>query len=174
MVVGLGSPNHATAESGLTTSGKHKKPVEKLVMSPFKKRSSVKNDRSRTETGKKSDGGTIPARYGGKCPALTKSSSAYFPNSTSTTVTENGGMKMPQKSANVGRSTVSGLKGIWKRNSRKKTALKLDSEDFVDVGGVSEHQSPSRELPRRLSLRRKNSVSSADNKVCVMLRGIIE
>jgi hypothetical protein len=143
-------------------SGKHKKHSERSVMSPFRKQSSVKNDRVMAETGKKSEGGQIPARYGGKRPALTKSSSAYFPHSTttSTAAVENGGPKTPQKSASVGRSAVSSLKGIWKRNSRKKTSLKFDAEDFVDVGSrVSEHQSPSRELPRRLSLRRKNSVS---------------
>ena len=170
MVGSLSSPTHVPAESSLTMSGKHKKHGERSVMSPFRKQSSVKNDRVMPETGKKSEGGQIPARYGGKRPALTKSSSAYFPHSTttSTAAVENGGPKTPQKSASVGRSAVSSLKGIWKRNSRKKTSLKFDTEDIVDVGSrVSEHQSPSRELPRRLSLRRKNSVSG--DKVCVLM-----
>ena len=170
MVGSLSSPTHVPAESSLTMSGKHKKHGERSVMSPFRKQSSMKNDRVMAETGKKSEGGQIPARYGGKRPALTKSSSAYFPHSTTTSTAagENGGPKTPQKSASVGRSAVSSLKGIWKRNSRKKTSLKFDTEDIVDVGSrVSEHQSPSRELPRRLSLRRKNSVSG--DKVCVLM-----
>ena len=53
-----------------------------------------------------------------------------------------------------------GLKAIWKRNSRKKTAVKVsESDDWVDVGGATEH-SPARELPRKMSLKRKNSMAS--------------
>ena len=53
-----------------------------------------------------------------------------------------------------------GLKGLLKRNSRKKTAVKVsESEEWVDVPGSMEH-SPARELPRRMSLKRKNSFAS--------------
>ena len=144
-------------------SGKHKKHGDKSVMSPFRKRSSAKNEPGKADGGKKIDAGTIPARYSGKRPPLTKSTSAFFPNSaTNGVASEGGGTKTQQKSASVGRGAVSGLKGIWKRNSKKKTAVKMESEDWTDVGGASDHPSPSRELPRRLSLKRKNSVSSGD------------
>ena len=162
--VGAPSPSHAAAESGLTTSGKHRKLSEKSMMSPFRKRPSVKNEGARMDPGKKADTPPIPAQFGTKHPSLTKSSSAYSPNSAM--VAAEGGPKQSlhqQHKSSPVRSTVGGIKGIWKRNSRKKMAVKMESEEWVDVGGASE-QSPSRELPRRLSLRRKNSVSG--DKVC--------
>ena len=158
-IVNTSSPTH-TAEGSLTASVKQRKPSEKSVISPFKKRSSVKNEGVRQESGKKPETSPIPARYGGKRPSLTKSSSAYFPNSATP---ENGAARPPIQKGTPTRGGGGGIKGIWKRNSRKKTAVKMESEEWVDVGAPSD-QSPSRELPRRLSLRRKNSISA--DKVC--------
>lgn len=131
---------------------KHKKNGEKSVISSFRKRGSVKSEPSKAEMNKKVDTPATPTRYGGRMPSLTKSSSAFFPNSI------DNGSKSPAVQQKTSRSTVGGIKGIWKRNSRKKTAVKTESEDWVDIGGAID-QSPVRELPRRLSLRRKNSVA---------------
>ena len=141
-------------EGSLTSSGKHKKGGggERSVMSPFKKRSSMKHETLKIDASRRNEAPATPTHYGNRKPSLTKSSSAFFPNLP---VIESG-TRSPQKS--VGRSAVGGLKGIWKRNSRKKTSLRTETEDWVDVGGASA-QSPVRELPRRLSLRRKNSLS---------------
>ena len=149
-----GSPKQA-GDGGVNSSpGKSKKNGDKSVMSSFRKRGSIKSESSKVDSTKRTDAPGTPTRFGGRMPSLTKSSSAYFPNS----VSENG-VKSPaaatgQKS---GRGGVSGIKGIWRRSSRKKTA-KIETEDWVDVGGTSD-QSPVREMPRKLSLRRKNSIS---------------
>ena len=109
-------------------------------------------ENSKFDASKSNEVSSTLTRFGGKVPPLTKSTSTFLPNST---VTENGA-KSQQKS--LGRGSVGGFKGIWKRNSRKKSTLKGDADEWVDVGGVSEQPS-ARELPRRLSLRRKNSIS---------------
>ena len=93
----------------------------------------------------------MTARFGGKAPQLTKSSSAFFPNSTEHPP------KVTKLAQNEGGRGGGGLKGIWKRNSRKKsqkTLSAVESEEGVD-SGVSV-DTPPREPRRSLSLRRKN------------------
>ena len=137
------SPVHS-GDDRFSLSGKHKsrgKSSERSVMSRFRKGGSVK----------RTDATATPARFGGKAALLTKSSSAFFPNGTehSTKVT-----KLARNEGGGG----GGLKGIWKRNSRKKsqkTSSAVESEEGVD-SGVSV-DTPPREPRRSLSLRRKNS-----------------
>lgn len=138
-----GSPLHSS-EDRFSSSGKHKK-IEKGVMSHFRKRGSIKTDTAKVETSNPS----TPTRFGNKMPVLSKSSSSYFPNPVE------GGTKSQKSKSGAG----GGLRGIWKRNSRKKTALKTDGEEWVDGTGSVE-QSPAHELSRRLSLKRKNSIVS--------------
>lgn len=149
MFVNAGSPLHS-AEDRFSSSGKHRgsKSHEQSVMSHFKKRGSMKNDTVKNETNKKPESPSTPNRFGNRKPSLTKSSSFFSPNPV-----ENG--TKPQKSRGI---TGGGLKGIWKRNSRKKASVKADSEEWVDVG-VAVEQSPGRDLQRRLSLKRKNSLA---------------
>ena len=149
MFVNAGSPLHS-AEDRFSSSGKHKgsKSHEQSVMSHFMKRGSMKNDTVKNETNKKPESPSTPNRFGNRKPSLTKSSSFFSPNPV-----ENG--TKPQKSRGI---TGGGLKGIWKRNSRKKASVKADSEEWVDVG-VAVEQSPGRDLQRRLSLKRKNSLA---------------
>ena len=146
-IVNGGSPVHS-ADDRFSASGKHKKNGKGpdrsgSAFGRFKKSSSMK----------KGEGSPVPARYGSVVPHLTKSSSAFFPHTMEHAV-------KPHKS--VGGS----LKGIWKRNSRKKSMkATMEADECVD-SGVSV-DSPPRDHPRRsLSLRRKNSFSN-DLKVCV-------
>ena len=118
-------------------------------MSRFKKHSSGKSESVKIESHKKAEPSPVPSRFGNRIPALTKSSSAYFPNAVEHTTSK------PHKSRG---SSGGGLKGIWKRTSRKKTSVKYEGEEGVD-GGAAVEQSPTHELPRRLSLRRMNSIS---------------
>lgn len=145
LIVNGGSPMNSS-EDRFSLSGKQKK-MEKGVMSHFKKRGSVKNDTAKVEASKKSEAPSTPVRFGNKMAVLTKSSSSYFSNSPE------GGPKPQKAKSGVG----SGLRGIWKRGSRKKAALKLEMDDCVDGSGSAE-QSPAHEITRRLSLKRKNSV----------------
>jgi hypothetical protein len=149
-----GGPLLHSVEESISPSHKQKsKSGERGMMSPFRKRSSMKNESLKSEMNKRTEASTIPARFGKKMPSLTKSSSAYFPNSS---VAENG-TKLQKSGRGMG--VGAGLKGIWKRNSRKKTSVKVsESDEWVDVGGTVEH-SPARELPRRMSLKRNNSVA---------------
>ena len=142
LIMNGGSPMNSSE----ALSGKQKK-MEKGVMSHFKKRGSLKNDSAKMEASKKSDVPTTPVRFGNKMAPLTKSSSSYFANSP-----ESGSKSQKSKSG-----VSSGLRGIWKRGSRKKAALKIDTDESIDGTGSGE-QSPAHDITRRLSLKRKNSV----------------
>ena len=153
MLVNGGPLVHSTEESFSPLHKQKSRSGERSIMSPFRKRSSMKNDLLKSDSNKRTEVQSIPARYGKRMPSLTKSSSAYFPNS----VGENG-TRMHKSGRGIG--VGGGLKGLLKRNSRKKTAVKgSESEEWVDVPGTMEH-SPARELPRRMSLKRKNSFAS--------------